>query len=131
MRVLRRGMSGPDVRLWQEFLSRQGFGIGTADGSFGDRTLQATAEFQRRNGLGSDGVVGPGTVGKADELGFVEATDGGGSGGGGGGGLAAGGPPRPGGGAWRWGSLFEKGRGGERGRIEGAAACVKKKNTRT
>ena len=72
MRVLRKGMNGPDVRQWQEFLLKQGFGIGTADGSFGERTLQATAEFQRRNGLGSDGVVGPGTLGKARELGFVE-----------------------------------------------------------
>jgi predicted chitinase len=72
MRVLRKGLNGPDVKLWQEFLSQQGFDIGTADGSFGDRTLQATAEFQRRNGLGSDGVVGSGTLGKAKELGFVE-----------------------------------------------------------
>jgi predicted chitinase len=56
-------------------LSGQGFGLGTADGSFGDRTLQATAEFQRRNGLGSDGVVGPGTLAKARELGFAEDED--------------------------------------------------------
>lgn len=72
MRVLRKGMGGPDVKQWQEFLLRQGFAIGTADGSFGDRTFQATADFQQRNGLSSDGVVGPGTLAKAKELGFVE-----------------------------------------------------------
>src|SRR5688500_14930955 len=75
MRVLRKGMGGPDVKQWQEVLDRQGLGIGTADGSFGERTVQATAEFQRRSGLGSDGVVGPGTLAKASELGFVEPTD--------------------------------------------------------
>ncbi|HEU4595186.1 MAG TPA: peptidoglycan-binding protein [Pyrinomonadaceae bacterium] len=81
MRVLRKGMGGPDVKQWQEFLLRQGFAIGTADGSFGDRTFQATADFQQRNGLSSDGVVGPGTLAKAKELGFVEpeTTVGGGS----------------------------------------------------
>ena len=82
MRVLRRGMRGEDVRRWQEFLTRKGFGAGSADGSFGDRTVQATVEFQRQNGLGADGVAGPGTINKAKELGFVEAEDAGGGGGG-------------------------------------------------
>lgn len=89
MRVLRRGMSGADVKQWQEFLTRKGFGAGVADGSFGGRTVQATVEFQQQNGLGSDGVVGPGTLGKAKELGFVEAADAGGGSGGGGGGSTA------------------------------------------
>ncbi len=79
MRVLRRGMSGPDVKLWQEFLSQQGFGVGTADGSFGNRTFEATVEFQQGNGLGADGVVGPGTLAKARELGFVEDQNAGGT----------------------------------------------------
>ncbi len=79
MRVLRRGMSGSDVRQWQEFLTRKGFGAGSADGSFGERTVQATVEFQRQNGLGSDGVVGPGTLAKAQQLGFVEEGGSGGS----------------------------------------------------
>ncbi len=85
MRVLRRGMSGSDVKQWQEFLTRKGFGAGTPDGSFGNRTVQATVEFQRQNGLGADGVVGPGTLNKAKEQGFAEAEDAGGGGGGGGG----------------------------------------------
>jgi predicted chitinase len=93
-------MSGPDVRLWQEFLLGQGFGIGTADGSFGERTSQATADFQRRNGLGSDGVVGPGTLGRAKELGFAEDQNAGGSQGAGGSATSA-----PAGGA---GSLTEQ-----------------------
>src|SRR5687767_4523825 len=91
MRVLRRGMGGPDVRQWQEFLAQQGFNIGTADGSFGENTFRATAEFQSRNGLGSDGVVGPGTAARAKELGFVEAAVAGVGGGGSMGGPAGGG----------------------------------------
>ncbi|HYO63823.1 MAG TPA: peptidoglycan-binding protein [Pyrinomonadaceae bacterium] len=77
MRILRKGMKGDDVRQWQEFLNGQGLGVGTADGQFGNRTFQATVQFQRRHGLGSDGVVGNNTLSKAKELGFDE---GGGSG---------------------------------------------------
>ena len=82
MRVLRKGMSGEDVQRWQEFLNAQGFNVGAADGAFGHRTFNATAEFQRRNGLDEGGVVGAGTLAKAKQFGFVE--DAGISGGGGG-----------------------------------------------
>lgn len=71
MRILRRGRSGDDVRLWQEFLNGQGLPAGTPDGVFGNNTYRATVEFQQRNGLTADGVVGPGTLAKAVELGFV------------------------------------------------------------
>jgi predicted chitinase len=65
-------MSGPDVKRWQEFLRQQGLNPGIADGSFGKNTFQATVEFQRRNGLDDDGVVGAGTLNRAKQLGFVE-----------------------------------------------------------
>ncbi|MFN2452713.1 MAG: peptidoglycan-binding protein [Pyrinomonadaceae bacterium] len=81
MRVLKREMSGQDVKRWQEFLERQGLNPGTPDGSFGKNTFQATAEFQRRNGLDDDGVVGAGTLDKAKQLGFVEDADTNGTGG--------------------------------------------------
>ncbi|HYP52127.1 MAG TPA: peptidoglycan-binding protein [Pyrinomonadaceae bacterium] len=72
MRLLRRGMKGEDVLRWQEFLNAQGFPVGSADGDFGSRTFQATVQFQRRHGLGSDGVVGNNTLNQARQLGFDE-----------------------------------------------------------
>jgi hypothetical protein len=57
MRVLRQGMSGPDVERWQQFLRGQGYDI-IVDGSFGPATLQATTQFQQKYNLLSDGVVG-------------------------------------------------------------------------
>ena len=74
MRILKRVMSGPDVKRWQEFLRQQGLNPGIADGSFGNNTFQATVEFQRRNGLDDDGVVGAATLNQAKQLGFVEDT---------------------------------------------------------
>lgn len=45
----------PDVRVLQQRL-----GI-TADGQFGSGTRAAVIEYQKRKGLGVDGVVGPET----------------------------------------------------------------------
>lgn len=53
--LLRRGSTGPYVKLWQQVL-----GVG-ADGSFGPRTDEATRAWQRAHGLAADGLVGPGT----------------------------------------------------------------------
>jgi peptidoglycan hydrolase-like protein with peptidoglycan-binding domain len=61
-----------------------GLNPGIADGSFGDNTFQATVEFQRRNGLDDDGVVGAATLNQAKQLGFVEDAGAGDSGTGGG-----------------------------------------------
>ena len=57
-RNLRRGSTGEDVRAWQRFLIEQGLYAGKVDGDFGPRTESATKEFQRRQNLGSDGIVG-------------------------------------------------------------------------
>jgi len=59
VRVLRRTspmMRGDDVERLQQAL-----GI-AADGVFGDRTLTAVKEFQKRNGLAADGVASPTTM---------------------------------------------------------------------
>ena len=49
---LREGSQGSDVRVWQEALGQ------VADGAFGPATVAATKEWQERNGLTPDGVVG-------------------------------------------------------------------------
>lgn len=67
VRVLRRGMSGDDVTNWQQFLLSQNLDVET-DGSFGPGTYKATIDFQATNGLPTDGMVGPATRAKADEV---------------------------------------------------------------
>jgi len=52
-RVLRRGMAGEDVAMWQRVL-----GV-AADGVFGPGVEQATKVWQEAHGLQPDGVVGP------------------------------------------------------------------------
>jgi hypothetical protein len=46
-----------------------------ADGDFGKGTKEATMEFQKRNGLTADGVVGNSCYGKAMTLGFEVVQD--------------------------------------------------------
>ncbi len=75
MRVLRIGHRGEDVERWQLFLVGQGLSLGEADGVFGARTAVATKTFQTAQGLSADGVVGPGTLGKALLLGFDAGID--------------------------------------------------------
>ncbi len=71
MRVLRRGMSGEDVRRWQHFLrGEDGIFDGFADGVFGPATLEGTRLWQRRHGLVDDGIVGLMSFGVAQSLGF-------------------------------------------------------------
>ena len=53
--ILRVGSRGQEVKDLQEFLE-----IG-ADGIFGEGTKKAVQEFQKANGLVSDGIVGPST----------------------------------------------------------------------
>ena len=61
-RTLRYGMSGNDVAYTQQRLYSLGYFTGTRDGQFGSGTFSAVKAFQRRNGLTSDGVVGPATI---------------------------------------------------------------------
>jgi hypothetical protein len=71
MRVLKKGLKGPDVKKWQIFLAGQGFPFTQgADGIFGDETLTNTIAFQKKHKLGQDGKVGNQTLGQAMTLGF-------------------------------------------------------------
>ena len=66
VRVLRRGMSGADVKTLQAALVAYGFSCGAAgaDGDFGSGTEAALKKFQTKYGLGADGIAGKGTWGK-------------------------------------------------------------------
>lgn len=55
------GWRGPSVRLVQWKLSVWGYLKGPVDGVYGATTYRAIVNFQRRNGLHVDGLVGPRT----------------------------------------------------------------------
>ena len=55
------GSSGSEVHLLQSRLSEWGYYQGAIDGVYGAKTAQAVRDFQRKNGLTVDGVVGPST----------------------------------------------------------------------
>lgn len=60
---LKRGSAGARVALVQQRLLSLGYSLGKsgADGKFGPDTETAVKAFQRSNGLGVDGIVGPAT----------------------------------------------------------------------
>ncbi len=60
-RTIKRGSKGDAVQRWQAFLLMNGHRIGLADGNFGKSTEDGTKEFQKKNSLKPDGVVGPKT----------------------------------------------------------------------
>ena len=62
--TIQKGSNGNDVREWQNFLNSQGYNL-SVDGIFGDNTYNATKEWQGKNGLTADGIVGQNTWGKA------------------------------------------------------------------
>lgn len=68
VRVLRRGMTGADVKTLQAALNANGFDCGAADGDFGSGTEAALKKFQTKYGLGADGIAGRGTWGKLLEV---------------------------------------------------------------
>jgi peptidoglycan hydrolase-like protein with peptidoglycan-binding domain len=62
-RTLRVGASGADVRMLHERLASLGYaGIDPASTTFTEATRHATMAFQKVNGIGRDGVVGPQTL---------------------------------------------------------------------
>jgi len=61
MRVLQRGMSGPDVMEIQAALQKMGYYWGPLDGVFGQKMQQAVVQFQTQFGLTADGIIGPKT----------------------------------------------------------------------
>jgi len=61
---LRKGSSGDDVLELQKLLNSTGNGYNLAeDGKFGNNTLAAVKDYQQRNGLAVDGIVGTNTWG--------------------------------------------------------------------
>ncbi len=59
--VLRVGSTGPGVEQLQRLLASMRFFVPDIDGVFGDDTMHAVMAFQKANGIGIDGVVGPET----------------------------------------------------------------------
>ena len=57
--MLRTGSRGDAVRKLQELLNAKGYTCGSVDGIFGSKTKAAVLAFQKANGLGVDGIVGP------------------------------------------------------------------------
>jgi peptidoglycan hydrolase-like protein with peptidoglycan-binding domain len=66
MTLLKKGMSGPEVRDVQGLLNQKVsvHPLLSVDGIFGPKTEARVVMFQRRAGLVPDGIVGPAT-GKA------------------------------------------------------------------
>ncbi|MEG2450784.1 MAG: spore cortex-lytic enzyme [Clostridia bacterium] len=60
--VLKQGMSGSQVKTLQTKLKNWGYLSGSADGIFGSKTKLAVTNFQKKNGLGADGIVGAKTA---------------------------------------------------------------------
>ena len=60
IRILKKGVTGNDVRRWQQLLQAAGFDIGLdgADGKFGNNTHNATVAFQKSVREEPDGEVG-------------------------------------------------------------------------
>jgi len=70
LETLRVGVKGELVERWQEFLRGVGLYMGEVDGVFGEKTREATLDFQRRHGLLEDGIAGNRTFGEAMRIGF-------------------------------------------------------------
>jgi Putative peptidoglycan binding domain len=64
VRLLRKGMSGPDVLAVQRALRAAGFRTAAATSNYGDGTVLAVRRFQKRHGLEQDGVYGRQTHGR-------------------------------------------------------------------
>ena len=64
--TLRKSDKGEEVKKLQTRLNELGYDCGTADGIFGNKTLNAVVKFQTLNGLDPDGIVGRKTWAKLD-----------------------------------------------------------------
>ncbi len=59
-----------NIKAWQTFLNQQKDGDLVTDGVWGPASAKATKNFQSANGLTADGMVGKGTIAKAEAQGF-------------------------------------------------------------
>ncbi|QGU96177.1 hypothetical protein GOM49_14685 [Clostridium bovifaecis] len=62
-RLLKVGSRGSDVELLQTMLNKNGYKL-NVDGIFGKLTLDAVKNYQSKNALTTDGIVGPKTLAK-------------------------------------------------------------------
>lgn len=74
-RMLKKGMSGDDVRDMQILLNSLGYDCGTADGKYGNKTEAAVKAFQENNGLLADGIAGPQTLDAIKKAADINNTD--------------------------------------------------------
>ncbi|WP_346148627.1 peptidoglycan-binding protein [Nonomuraea recticatena] len=65
--LLKKGNKGAAVKAWQTVLNEAGFRL-PVDGEFDSVTHTKTRAFQRKHGLKDDGIVGPATRAKANEV---------------------------------------------------------------
>lgn len=72
---LRLGSYGDDVLELQKKLNQTNYGYNLAeDGSFGEKTLAAVKDYQKRSGLDVDGIVGTNTWGALTKVNTPAAT---------------------------------------------------------
>ena len=67
--LLKKGSTGVFVRYAQQKLVSKLYLADDVDGIFGNKTQQATKDFQQENGLVSDGIIGPLTWAKLSAIG--------------------------------------------------------------
>ena len=67
-RTLKKGMVGNDVEKLQEYLNNLNYNCGTADGDFGNNTLDGVKKFQKAEKLEVDGIVGKNTIAAINKL---------------------------------------------------------------
>lgn len=67
-RILRLGISGDDVRQVQNQLQILGYHRGDIDGAFGPQTQAAVIAFQKDQNLDPDGIVGPLTYDRLQQI---------------------------------------------------------------
>lgn len=58
-RMIDKGMSGPDVEVFQSILKARGYALNYISGKYSDLTESECRKFQADNGLDVDGVCGP------------------------------------------------------------------------
>lgn len=68
--LLKKGTKGAEVKKLQRNLIKLGYNLPKygADGDFGNETKKAVRKFQRDHDLKVDGLAGPNTLGKINEL---------------------------------------------------------------
>ena len=69
-KTIKLGDKNDFVGDWQSFLRGENLYLGSIDDDFGNATLIATKQFQKKYDLTDDGIVGNSTYKKAVELGF-------------------------------------------------------------